>query len=71
MPLFWRLGMVGFAGFGNVAEKFSHLRLGELRASYGFGLRFLFDQKEKIQVRMDIAFGENSTGFYFSIYEAF
>lgn len=72
MPLFWRFGLVGFAGFGNVAERFGDLKLGRLKTSYGVGLRFLFDKKEKIQVRMDIGFGEGgSSGFYFSIFEAF
>ncbi len=71
MPLFWRFGLVGFAGLGNVAEKFNQLDLGKLKSSYGFGLRFLFDKKEKIQVRMDIGFGKDSSGFYFSIFEAF
>jgi outer membrane protein assembly factor BamA len=71
LPLVWRLGLVGFAGFGNVAEKFSQLNLGALKPSYGVGLRFLFDKKEKIQVRMDIGFGKGTSGFYFSIFEAF
>lgn len=71
LPLVWRLGLVGFAGFGNVAEKFSQLNLGSLKPSYGVGLRFLFDKKEKIQVRMDIGFGKGTSGFYFSIFEAF
>lgn len=71
LPLFWRFGLVGFAGFGNVAEKFSELKPGKLKSSYGLGLRFLFDKKEKIRIRMDIGFGKDSTGFYFSIFEAF
>jgi hypothetical protein len=70
-PVIWRLGLVGFAGFGNVADKFSKLSLPGMRSSYGFGVRFLFDSKEKIQVRMDVGFGEDCSGFYFSIYEAF
>lgn len=71
MPLFWRLGAVGFVGVGNVAEKFSQLDLGNLKSAYGIGLRFLFDRKERIQLRMDIGWGKNSSGFYFSIFEAF
>jgi outer membrane protein assembly factor BamA len=70
-PVIWRLGLVGFAGFGNVADKLSKLSLAGMRSSYGFGVRFLFDSKEKIQVRMDVGFGEDCSGFYFSIYEAF
>jgi hypothetical protein len=70
-PLFWRFGLVGFAGFGAVAHKFSDLNFGELRPAYGIGLRFLFDKKEKIQVRFDYAKGKDSSGFYASIFEAF
>lgn len=71
VPLFWRLGLVGFAGFGNVAERFNQLDIGKLKPSYGFGLRYLFSKTEKIQLRFDIGFGEGSSGFYASIYEAF
>jgi outer membrane protein assembly factor BamA len=71
MPLFWRLGAVGFVGIGSVAEKFSQLDLGNLKSAYGIGLRFLFDKKERIQLRMDIGWGKNSSGFYVSIFEAF
>ena len=71
VPVVWRLGLVGFAGFGNVAEKFNQLDLGRLKSSYGFGLRYLFSKTEKIQLRFDFGFGEGSSGFYASIYEAF
>jgi outer membrane protein assembly factor BamA len=71
LPLVWRLGLVGFAGLGNVAGKFSQLNLDSLKPSYGVGLRFLFDKKEKIYLRMDIGFGKGTSGFYFSIFEAF
>jgi len=71
VPLFWRFGAVGFAGFGNVAEKFNQLNLGKLKPSYGVGLRFLFDKKEKIWLRFDVGFGKDATGFYASIFEAF
>lgn len=72
LPLFWRFGLVGFAGLGNVAERFGELKLGSMKKSYGVGLRFLFDKKEKIQIRMDIGFGEDGAGgFYFSVFEAF
>lgn len=73
MPIFWRFGVVGFAGLGNVAPKFSQLTssLDQMKSSYGFGIRFLFDKKEKIWLRFDLAFGEGVSGFYFSIFEAF
>ena len=71
LPLFWRFGLVGFAGFANVAGKFNRLDLGDLKSSYGAGLRFTFSKNEKIQIRFDMGFGEGTSGFYASIYEAF
>ncbi|MCU0286209.1 MAG: BamA/TamA family outer membrane protein [Acidobacteria bacterium] len=71
LPVVWRFGLVGFAGVGNVAEKFSKLSLLDLKYSYGMGIRFLFDPLERIQARMDIGFGKGCSGFYFSIFEAF
>ncbi|MCP5108681.1 MAG: BamA/TamA family outer membrane protein [bacterium] len=71
MPILRRFGVVGFAGVGNVAGKFSELKMGEFKTSYGFGFRYLFDKKEKIWLRVDFGFGKDSSGFYFSIFEAF
>lgn len=73
VPLFWRFGVVAFAGAGKVAPKFNRLTkdLGDMITSYGFGIRFLFDRKENIWLRFDVAFGEGVSGFYFSIFEAF
>ena len=71
MPLVWRFGLVGFAGVGNVADKFNKFSLADMKYSYGFGVRFLFDPKERIQVRVDVGFGKDTSGFYFSIFEAF
>ncbi len=71
MPLFWRFGLVGFAGAGNVSPKIDRSLHKDIKASYGFGLRFLFDKKEKIQVRFDYGMGKGTSGFYASIFEAF
>jgi hypothetical protein len=71
LPLFWRLGVVAFAGIGNVADKWSNFDLPGMKRSLGFGFRYLFDRKEKIYVRMDFGFGVDDNGFYLSIFEAF
>jgi len=71
LPLVWRLGLVGFVGTGNVSEKLNQMDLGNLKPFYGFGLRYLFNKKEKIRIRLDFAFGKNSSGFYFSALETF
>ena len=70
-PLFWRLGVVAFAGIGNVADRWSNFDLPGMKRSLGFGFRYLFDRKEKIYVRMDFGFGRDENGFYLSIFEAF
>jgi len=71
VPLFWRLGVVAFAGVGNVAGTWGEMDLSGMKRSLGFGFRYLFDRKEKIYVRMDFGFGHDENGFYLSIFEAF
>jgi outer membrane protein assembly factor BamA len=71
LPIIWKLGGVAFAGIGQVADRIEHFAAGRFRYTIGTGLRYLFDKKEKIQIRADIGFGRDTTGFYFSIYEAF
>jgi len=66
-----RWGFVLFIGAGDVAEEITSLQLRYLKPTYGFGLRFLFDQKQKINLRMDIGFGLHTNGIYFGIEEAF
>jgi len=67
----WRLGAVTFLGAGDVANEFGDFRLKNLQYSYGIGLRFVFNQKEGINLRADLGFGENTDGLYISVEEAF
>lgn len=69
--LFWRLGAAGFAGAGQVAPNIGGLGLDRFWLSGGAGLRFLLARKEGLNVRMDFAIAEGSTGFYLSFGEAF
>lgn len=71
LPLFWRLGLVGFVGFGQVAPDIGSFGLDRFWASGGAGLRFLLARREGLNIRADFAFGEGSSGFYLSIGEAF
>jgi outer membrane protein assembly factor BamA len=70
---FWRkFGFVVFGGLGNVASEVVEFDFGTMKYSYGAGLRFLFNKKQKINLRMDIGFGQDgNTGLYFGIEEAF
>jgi outer membrane protein assembly factor BamA len=68
----WRLGYVLFGGVGGVADSPDKLKIDELKFSYGAGLRFLFNEEQKVNIRMDFGIGRNgSTGIYFGIEEAF
>ena len=67
-----RLGFVAFAGVGNVADNMLEYDFSTLKYSYGVGLRFLFNKKQKVNLRMDIGFGnDGNRGIYFGIQEAF
>jgi outer membrane protein assembly factor BamA len=69
---FWnRFGFVAFAGFGDVARDLTALSIGRLKPTYGFGIRFLFNEKENVNLRADIGFGKDTNGIYFGIEEAF
>jgi len=72
VPLFWRIGFVGFGSLGKVAPSISQINFKDLKAGYGVGIRLMFDKKERIQVRFDYGFGgKGRSGFYASIFEAF
>jgi hypothetical protein len=71
-PIFWRFGGVGFIGFGDVAANIKEFKINEVKYSFGFGLRFMFDKKEKINARLDLGFSEDGEfGFYAMVVEAF
>ncbi len=71
LPLFWRLGAAGFVGAGQVAPRIGDFGLDRFWVSGGAGLRFLLARREGLNIRADFAFGEDSSGFYLSIGEAF
>lgn len=70
-PLFWRIGGAAFLGFGNVMNRVSDFRWRDLKHSVGAGLRLGVDPKERLNLRVDVGFGENTSGFYLSVSEAF
>jgi hypothetical protein len=71
-PLRWRFGLVGFAGGGDVFYSPGKFSLKSLKPSYGFGLRFAVVPAEKINLRMDFGFtNESFAGPVFTIGEAF
>ncbi len=72
MPLLvWRFGIILFAGLGDVAPSVGRITISTVKPTYGFGIRFRFDELEKVEIRMDVGFGKGSNGIYFDINQAF
>lgn len=71
MPIWWRFGLVAFAGFGDVAAKITNFETGSFKHSVGWGIRYLFVRDEHINLRLDFGYGEGSSQFYINFFEAF
>ena len=69
--IYWRIGFTIFAGIGDVGNTLNSYKFSQFKYSYGFGLRYMFDKDERINIRFDVAFGKNTSGIYFAIKEAF
>jgi outer membrane protein assembly factor BamA len=71
-PIYKRFGMVAFGGIGDVAHDYADFSIQTLKYSFGSGLRFALNRKEKLNLRIDygIAKGGNS-GLYLELGEAF
>lgn len=69
--LFWLLGFTLFGDIGQVAKNYSQFNGKYWRYTYGAGLRLQIDQKQKLNLRFDIAVGNNSILPYFTVGEAF
>lgn len=55
--IWWRLGIAAFYATGDVARYIRDFNTRDLKNAYGFGLRFVFDEKERVNLRMDMGFG--------------
>jgi hypothetical protein len=71
MPIYKRWGMVVFGGMGEVSDKLGSLSFRELKYSAGTGVRFALKPKERLNLRLDLAVGQKSSGLYFYVSEAF
>ena len=69
--IWWRIGVAAFIAAGDVAGDWNDFYLNNIKYTYGFGLRFVFDKDEQINVRMDLGYGKGTSGIYFSLEEAF
>ncbi|HMQ47022.1 MAG TPA: BamA/TamA family outer membrane protein [Saprospiraceae bacterium] len=66
-----RFGAVLFTSVGNVTPDLGHWAWKYNRYNAGAGLRYSLDKKEHINLRLDIGFGQQAIGYYFTIGEAF
>lgn len=72
LPLFWRIGAVGFGSIGNVAGQPGTSLVEHVKWAYGAGLRFALKPSEGLNLRIDYGIGQGtSRGLYFQIGEAF
>lgn len=67
----FRLGLVGFAGFGGVAREWSDFHFDELLPAAGVGIRFKLDKQNHINYRVDFGFGRSGYTVSMSVTEAF
>jgi outer membrane protein assembly factor BamA len=71
-PVWKRLGVVFFAGAGKVGSRFPDLiDFSHIKPSVGVGLRFSLNSREKLNLRVDAGFGQQSQGTYINVGEAF
>lgn len=67
----WRLSSVAFAGLGVVGESVDELDPKETLWSAGAGMRVSLNKNERLNLRLDVGFGQDSMGIYVSAREAF
>ncbi len=71
VPVWWRFGLVGFGGFGDVADKLSNFQVSGFKYSFGAGIRYQLSRQERINLRLDFGFGKGCSGIYATLKEAF
>lgn len=71
-PIYWRFSAVAFGGIGDVYNRPKDINGSTLKYSFGGGIRFAVQPKEKLNMRIDYGYSDNyNRGFYFTVSEAF
>ena len=71
-PVIWKFGLAVFGGLANIYSGTNHFQLENCKWNFGLGIRFLADKKNRTNLRMDYAVGQNGNfGFYVSFGESF
>ena len=71
IPIFWRLAAVPFFGVGDVFPSPTDLTFDDLKPAAGLGLRLNLKSERELNLRVDMALGRDSSGFYVNLGEAF
>jgi outer membrane protein assembly factor BamA len=66
-----KLGMVAFAGIGEVAPELSEMNTENILYSVGGGVRYRASERDRVNLSIDYAVGKDSDAWYFRIGEAF
>lgn len=56
-PVVWRLGLAVFGGLSHLYAGITDITGNNVKYNYGSGVRFMVDQKDKINLRFDYARG--------------
>lgn len=70
-PIYWRFRGATFVDAGQVAPSLNFLSPRSLWIGWGGGLRFMFDEKERVSLRLDVGIVRGTPQFYLSFNEAF
>ncbi len=70
--VWWRLGFAVFGGIGDVSASMIDFNAKNIKYNFGAGLRLMFNEAEKVNLRVDFGMGSGgNSGLYFGIEEAF
>lgn len=61
-----RFGAILFASFGEVSHKLDGFKISGIKTTYGFGVGYLLDEKNRTVLRADLGFGKDTFGLYFA-----
>lgn len=70
-PISDRWGFVVFGGVGEVARSFSDMDAHDLLPGVGVGVRFMVSEAQRINLRVDVARGNDESTVHISVGEAF
>lgn len=70
-PTWYNIGYVAFVGLGEVAPNIDDFSTSAMKYSIGFGLRYMFIPKEKLNLRLDFGFVKGGFEFYANFAESF